>query len=131
MATSLQDLIERYHLTPRQLDKEVSEEHLREVSWIIDDHQIVGPELRLSAAEMTAVNADARTHQLKKMEMLRTWKQKFAWNATYKRLIEALLQCRRGGDAQKVCELLAPSKHRHVDNNTVVMIIVCHCRCAS
>ena len=115
MATSLQDLIEKYHLTPHQLDKEVSEEHLMDVSWIIADHENLGPELGLSDAEMTAVNVDGRTHQLRKMEMLKTWKQKFVWKATYRRLIEALLRCRRGGDAQKVCELLAPSKHRHVD----------------
>ena len=115
MATSLQDLIEKYHLTSHQLDKEVSEEHLMDVSWIIADHETVGPALELSDVEMTAVDADARTQQLKKMKMLKTWKQKFAWKATYRRLIEALLRCHRGGDAQKVCELLAPSKHRHVD----------------
>ena len=115
MATSLQDLIEKYHLTPRQLDKEVSEEHLMDVSWIIADHETVGPELGLSDAEITAVNADGRTQQLKKIKMLKTWKQKSAWKATYRRLIEALLKCCRGDNAQKVCELLAPSKHSHVD----------------
>ena len=112
---SLQDLVDKCHLSPRQLDKEVSEEHLRDVSRIIADHEIVGPELGLSGAEMVAVNADARTHQLKKMEMLKTWNQKFAWNATYRRLIEALLNCHRVDSAYKVCELLAPSKHRRVD----------------
>ena len=112
---SLQDLIEKYQLSLHQLDEEVSEEHLRDVSRIIDDHEIVGPELGLSDAEMTALNADGRTHQLKKMEMLRKWRQKSVWKATYRRLIEALLHCGRGNHAQKVCELLAPSKHRHVD----------------
>ena len=115
MATSLQDLIEKYQLSPHQLDKEVSEEHLRDMSRIIADHEIVGPELGLSDAEMVAVDTDARTQQLKKMKMLKTWKQEFSFKATYRRLIEALLRCHRGGDAQKVCELLASSKHRHVD----------------
>ena len=115
MAISPQDLMEKYQLSPHQLDKEVSEGHLMDVSWIIADHEILGRELGLNGAEMTAVNADSSTHQLKKIEMLRTWKQKFAWKATYRQLIEALLKCRKGDDAQKVCELLAPSKHRHVD----------------
>ena len=114
---SLQDLIDIVgrRRTARQLDEEVSEEHLRDVSRIIDDHEIVGCELGLSSAEMEAINRYARTQQLKKVIMLRKWKEKFAWNATYRRLIEALLKCRRVDDAQKVCELLAPSKHRHVD----------------
>ena len=85
------------------------------MSRIIADHEIVGPELGLSDAEMDEINADAKTQQLRRMKMLKTWKQKFAWKATYRRLIEALLNCHRGGDAQKVCELLAPSKCRHVD----------------
>ena len=112
---SLQDLIEKYQLSSHQLYREVSEEHLRDVSWIIDDHEIVGLELGLSDPEMDEIDADAKTQQLRRMKMLKTWKQKFAWTATYRRLIEALLKCHRGGDAQKVCELLAPSKRRHVD----------------
>ena len=47
---SLQDLVDTFHLSQDQLDREVSEgteEHLREVARIIDDHEIVGYELGL------------------------------------------------------------------------------------
>ena len=108
---SLQGLIDKYQLSPHQLNKEVSEKHLRDVSRIIDDHETVGPELGLSPAEITAINSDARTQELRRMEMLKKWKQKFVWGATYMQLIEALLKCGRGGDARDVCDLLAQSKH--------------------
>ena len=108
---SLQRLIDKYQLSPHQLGKEVSEGHLRDVSRIIADHEIVGPELGLSTAEMTAINYDARTQELRKMEMLKKWKQKFAWGATYMQLIKALLKCSRGDNARDVCDLLAQSKH--------------------
>ena len=106
---SLQQLLDTFHLSQDQVDKEVSEDHLREVSGIIDDHQIVGPELRLTNPEMTEIDRDERTHKLKKQAMLRKWKQKFSLNATYCILIKALLKCSTADQARKVCELLAQS----------------------
>ena len=106
---SLEDLIARFQLS-RQLDMEIREEHLGEVSRIIDNHQIVGPELGLFQQEMTAICSDVNGVELQKIEMLRIWKQKYLWRATYRKLIEAFLRCSRGDHARKVCELLTQSK---------------------
>ena len=107
---SLQDVMDKLHLSQDQLDKEVSEEHLTEASNIIDDHEVLGPRLGLTEQEMTAIDRDAKTHDLKKKAMLKKWKQKNAWRATYRTLTEALLKCSRADRAQDVCELLAHSK---------------------
>lgn len=94
---SLQDLMERYHLFQYQLDQEVSDDHLKEMSRIIDDRESVGLVLGLTPQEMTEI-------------VLTKWKQKFVWKATYHTLIEALLKCSRADHAQDVCVLLASSK---------------------
>ena len=107
---SLEDLIDKFQLSQKLLGKEVSEEHLKEVSRIIDDHEIVGPELGLTQQEMTAISRDGKTHDLQKVAVLRKWKQKFSWKATFRVLIEALLKCNRADHARQVCELLAQSK---------------------
>lgn len=107
---SLQELLSKFHLSQDLPDKGVNEEHLRAVSVIIDDHEVMGPELGLTAQEMIAIDRDARTHELKKQMMLSKWKQKFSMNATYRILIEALLQRNRADYAGQVCELLAQSK---------------------
>ena len=39
---SVENLIQKYTLSQDLLDQEVSEEHLQEVSRIIEDHEIVG-----------------------------------------------------------------------------------------
>ena len=108
---SLQSLIDKFPLSQDLLEKEITEEHLREVSRIIDDHDIVGSELGLSEPDMSAINSDAKNHELRRIKMLRKWKQMFAHEATYRKLIEALLKCRRGKIAQNVCELLVQSKY--------------------
>ena len=86
-AISLQDLTERYPLAQDLLDKELSEEHMKKVSRIIDDHEIVGHELGLTSQEMTAVSSDANKQELQKFKMMRKWKQRYAWKATYRKLM--------------------------------------------
>ena len=108
---SLQDLIDTFELSEDLLKNEMSEEHMNEASRILDDHEIVGYELGLTKAEMTAINADARNQELRRMEMLRRWKQKRTRKATYKKLIEALLCCSRADQATDLCKLLARSKY--------------------
>ena len=56
MAVSLPELLDRLHLSQGQLDVEISDEHLTEASSIIDDHEILGPELRLTEVEMSDIN---------------------------------------------------------------------------
>lgn len=106
---SLKDLMEKYNLSQDQLDVEVSDEHLREMSGIIDDPEIVGFQLGLTEPEMTAINRDAGTQERQRVYMLRKWKQKRSWRATYRELIEALLKSSRAEQARSVCELLSSS----------------------
>lgn len=113
---SLQELKGRFQLSDRLLDAPISEEHLREASRIIDDHESLGHELGFTSAEMTAISSE-RTVQLQRSATLTKWKQKFAWKATYCKLIDALLKCSRADLAQEVCKLLAQSKCK--DRNVV------------
>ena len=85
MAISLQELRVKFSLSQAQLDAEISDEDLTEVSSIIGDHELLGPVLGL-------------THE------------KFAWKASYCTLINALLKCIRADCAQKLCKLLAQGK---------------------
>ena len=95
----------KYHLSPHQLDKVISTEHVWEVSRII--YESLGLELGLTKTDIHDPWPHDWPHK-----MLRIWKRKFAEKATYRTLIEALLRCNRRDDAQKVCELLAESKQR-------------------
>lgn len=116
MAISLQDVRKRFQLSDELLDTSLSEEYLREASRVIDNHETLGPELGLTPAEMTAISSEKNVEN-QRSAVLRKWKQKLAWTATYRKLIEAFLKCSRADLAQKVCELLAQGKcnHRAVD----------------
>lgn len=106
----MHDLIDEFELHDYHLDEELNEDHLTEVSRIIDDHEVVGPELGLTEQEMVAINQEASTQEYKKEAVFKKWKQKFSQGATYRTLIEALLRCSRTDCARDVCKLLAQSK---------------------
>ena len=118
---SLQNLIERCKLSDKQLDETLSKEHMREASRVIDNHEILGPELGLSAAEMAAID-QRQVPVLQRVAMLQKWKQKLAWKATYRTLVEALLKCSRADLAQHVCEWLVQSKFKDIPVNVDMQV---------
>lgn len=102
---SLPDLMERFHLSECQLKKEVSDDHLNKLSKVINGHEVIGPELGLKDIDLTDLSAAGSEFQ-KNRKMLNTWKQRFSFNATFKVLIEALLNCSKGQQATDVCRIL-------------------------
>ena len=67
----------------------------------------VAPYLKLNDSEVDEVDLDGKSELEKRLKTLQKWKRKFAFKATNKRLIEALLECGRADHAEKVCKLLA------------------------
>ena len=108
---SLRDLQDKYKLSERLLDTEASEEHLKEASRIIAiNHELLGTALGLTP---TAEVSQGKPAELLRLEMLRRWKQERAWRATYRILIESLLEWKRADYARDIAELLAQSKCKH------------------
>ena len=107
---TLEELMARLHLSQHQLDQKISEDHLMEVSMIIDDHQVLGPLLRLSEPAMATINPNLHI-TLQRMKMLQMWSQKYDWRATYNEIIKVLLRLEKAHQAQRVCELLTKCKY--------------------
>ena len=72
--------------------------------------QLIGFHLELTKADIVAVDEDYRTAEQKRVEMLRKWKERNAFKATYRLLIEALLSCGKASDAIEACKDVVSSK---------------------
>ena len=105
---TLQDLVRRFKIPEHVLNGELSEKHLRDVTRFID-HNTLGPELGLTSQNMNDINVVVGPEDLRRIATLRKWKQTFAYNATYRKLIEALLKCSKADQAVEVCKLLIQS----------------------
>lgn len=71
---------------------------------------MIGFHLKLTKSNIAAVKGDYRTADEKRVGMLRRWKEKFAFKATYRVFIEALLSCGRASDAIDTCKIITSSK---------------------
>ena len=76
------------------------------------DWKLIAKRLGLSDAEVTAVDGDYRTVDEKRQVMLGKWKDKFAFRATYRVFIEALLSNGKAQDAVQACKVIGESS-RH------------------
>ena len=117
---TLDDCIEHFDLAAEVLDAKCSDEHILDVSRFLD-WRGVARYLKLSDSEVGAVDSDGRDEQDKRRKTLQNWKSKFAFKATYRNLIQALLDSGRADHAEEVCKLL---KKGNMANTSNVLLTV-------
>ena len=71
---------------------------------------MIGFYLKLTTSDIVAVDVEYRTAEQKRVEILRKWKEKFAFRATYRVFIAALLLCGKTSDAIEACKDITSSK---------------------
>ena len=66
--------------------------------------------MELTDGEITAMDGDYRSVDEKRIGMVRGWKEKFAFKATYQVFIKALLSYGKASDAIDACKAIVSSK---------------------
>ena len=102
---TLDDLLEEVGVSPTQLDKACTREHLQDIALFLWSWREVAPYLKLSKVQVQEVENDAKTESEKRLKILESWKSAFAFKATYMVLVKALLKITRADLAQDVCHL--------------------------
>ena len=87
-------------------DQECSQKMLLKLAKHCVDWTLIGLYLDLTIADIAAVNGDYQTVDEKRAGMLGRWKEKFAFKATYRVFIEALLACGKTEDAVDACKII-------------------------
>ena len=113
---TLDDCTEHFDLATEVLDAKCSDEHILDVSRFLD-WKGVARYLKLTDSELDAVESDGRDERDKQHKTLQKWMSKFAFKATYRNLIQALLDSGRADHAEKVCKLLKKGKHKQCVTN--------------
>ena len=95
-------------LSDAVLKMEVSEQFILEIYSEVIDWQLVASHLKLTRAEIEAIDKNNQTEVLKRMRMLQEWRGKMliSGEATYGNLIMALVKGRCGDLAHKIRKLL-------------------------
>ena len=102
---TLDELLKHVGLTDKQLDETCTHEHLRDIALFLTSWRTLAPQLELSS-EVEAIEKDAHSEKERMQKFLEAWKAKFAFKATYRVLVEALLKIGSADQAQQVCDSL-------------------------
>ena len=100
----------------RNINQECSENDLLALSQFCDPWELVGQYLELTRAQISAIDADNRSTDMKRLGVLQKWKETFAFKATYRVFVAALLACGKTQQALDVCKILA-QKQGNVTQN--------------
>ena len=104
---TLQDLLGKAEFDSQHLNQQCSENDLVEIATrYCDKWQMIGYHLKLEQNEITAINDNYKTAEEKRVRVLMKWKDRNAYKATYKVLIEAFLSNKQVDTAQKIIEWL-------------------------
>ena len=104
---TLDDLVRVTGVLLQKLDEPCSDEHLITISSDLTQWRAVAPYLGLKEGDIEEIETDARTESQKRSKVLRKWKNKYSFMATYRVLTEVLLKCHMADRAEKVCHLLS------------------------
>ena len=91
------------------LDQECSQQVLLSLAKHCVDWQLIGFHLGLTKGDIVSVDGDCRSVDEKRIGMLGRWKEKFAFKATYRVFITALLSCGKASDATEACKAIVSS----------------------
>ena len=104
---TLQDIATRAGIDKLDIfDQVCSQKMLLNLSKHCVHWKLIGHHLELTEADITAVDEDNQTADEKRAGMLGRWKGKFAFKATYREFVEALLACGRTEDAVDACRTI-------------------------
>ena len=111
---TVEQLLSRAGLSPDSIDKECSDNHILKISLFLENWELVASFLSLEPPQIEEVKHDSN-HDLKLMRLkaLQKWKSLFAFNATYRVLLGALLESGSTEQAFQVCRLLNPNQGRY------------------
>ena len=89
-----------------RLDEVISDDHFHEIARFLTTWRAVAPCLKLAEIDLDAIERECKDEQEKKVKALLKWKGKFAFKATYRKLVEVLLSLAMADVAEKICRLL-------------------------
>ena len=84
------ELLEEVGVSPAQLDKACTSEHLRDIVLFLDSWRTVALYLKLSKVQVEQVERDGTEENERRLKFLESWKGKFAFKAKYLVLVKEL-----------------------------------------
>ena len=101
------ELATKCNISLRNLEQECSDNDILALAEFCDPWEFVGSHLKLTEAQISAIQSDNKTTEERRLASLRKWKETQSYRATFKAYVDALIECKFVEKARKVCEYRA------------------------
>ena len=110
MSTALQQLMDKYHLTTSQINREIQQKNIPLLAVHFDNVEFYIYLLELTSGEQSDVRLKkTESNHLAMIECLAIWKRKKPSQATFRALLEMLVMLKKEGIAAEVCQCMKVS----------------------
>jgi hypothetical protein len=106
---SFEELLTRWKIDSSALEQSFSDDHILDFATKLDGWEILAKFVRVPNSEIDSIK-DKGAAQLQPMKMLECWKRRCGSKATYRAMIEALLQIDRTDLAEYIIGLIKRSR---------------------
>ena len=101
---TLEELLESCGLEDASLSKKVENVEFFELSRYLTKWKLVALKLGISEADVDTI--ESKKVEMQGVTFLNVWKQRCAFKATYRALVDALLSIEQADDASGICQIL-------------------------
>ena len=102
---TLEELLKENRIPSQLLDQKCSDNLLQSISFFLE-WRTVAPYLGLSVSAIEEIESTRNTEFEKRLAMLRNWRDKFGYMATYRVLVKSFLNAGQTEHAERACRLL-------------------------
>ena len=121
-SSSASKLLDQFGLCEEEYKKKVTDRHLLAISRsYFEKWKSLYPYLDMEQIDVTNAEQDGNGEENERQKFLERWKKKKGGDATYMKLISALLEVECKNDAEGVCELLLCEKASPPDLKTRIV----------
>ncbi|XP_064387204.1 uncharacterized protein LOC135335598 isoform X4 [Halichondria panicea] len=107
VSTALQQLMDKYHLTTSQINREIQQKNIPLLAVHFDNVEFYIYLLELTSGEQSDVRLKkTESNHLAMIECLAIWKRKKPSQATFRALLEMLVMLKKEGIAAEVCQCM-------------------------
>ena len=125
---TIDELVVQAGIEEITLDQQCHDDDFLSLYELCDPWELIGQHLKLTRPQISAVDADNKTTDQKRLGLLQKWKETFAHKATYRVLVAALLACGKAESALEVCKTLAQEKIGEIFTSLAIRHqILCKC----
>ena len=101
---AIEEVLEKAEVSSESLKKiECTIEDLLNLSHFCDPWRLIGNHLKLTDAQLSAIDEDNKTVDEKRVAVFKEWKQTRAFLATYYELVQTLVDAKKIQNAMDLC----------------------------